>query len=265
MRIFTTLIYTILYSFCLLQAQNIIVNGEFSDSTTGWETEQYNGGEFTWQIADSVGQIIIDALGTNFYDIQLKQIITLETGWFYDISFDIYASDSADIEVWIQENHEDWATFSSVTVTAHNQWQNVSYTTDEIEVDDDNAKLTFVFGNADLGDTILIDNVTMSYSDGPSAIDDKPFERPTKFSLAQNYPNPFNPQTKIKYTLQNQGKTRLTVYNSLGIRISELVNEYKSAGSYEVNFDASQLASGIYFYRLESGDFTQTKKMVLLR
>ncbi|MDZ7625244.1 MAG: M14 family zinc carboxypeptidase [Ignavibacteriaceae bacterium] len=94
-----------------------------------------------------------------------------------------------------------------------------------------------------------------------------------KFSLEQNYPNPFNPSTKIKYAIPNVETHRdaslkmvtLKVFDVLGREVATLVNEEKPAGNYEVEFNAKSLSSGIYFYTLQSGSFTQTKKLVLLK
>jgi hypothetical protein len=88
---------------------------------------------------------------------------------------------------------------------------------------------------------------------------------PTEFLLHQNYPNPFNPSTKIEFKIPEAGLVNLKVYDILGSEVSTLVNEVKLVGSYEVEFDASTLASGIYFYRIQSGNFIETKKMVLLK
>ncbi|MBK7978792.1 MAG: T9SS type A sorting domain-containing protein [Ignavibacteriae bacterium] len=93
---------------------------------------------------------------------------------------------------------------------------------------------------------------------------------PKSLSLYQNYPNPFNPTTKIKYSIPANEKretanVKIIVYDVLGKEIKTLVNENKSPGNYEVNFDASNLANGVYYYQLKSGDFVQTKKMVLLK
>jgi len=90
------------------------------------------------------------------------------------------------------------------------------------------------------------------------------------FSLSQNHPNPFNPTTKIKYSIPNVGNenfrsVQLKVYDLLGKEVATLVNKEQSAGSYEVEFDANELTSGIYFYRLQSDSFIETKKMILLR
>lgn len=93
----------------------------------------------------------------------------------------------------------------------------------------------------------------------------KTAELPSDFYLAQNYPNPFNPTTTIQYSIPQRSKVILKVYDILGNEVATLINEEKPAGVYTVNFDATQLASGIYFYRLKAGSFVETKKMILLR
>jgi 5-hydroxyisourate hydrolase-like protein (transthyretin family) len=95
---------------------------------------------------------------------------------------------------------------------------------------------------------------------------------PTIFILEQNYPNPFNPSTKISYTIPSVISTEvgnlnvtLKVFDVLGNEVKTLVNEYKPAGRYEVEFDAGSLSSGVYYYQLRNGDYMQTKKMILIR
>ena len=88
---------------------------------------------------------------------------------------------------------------------------------------------------------------------------------PSTFKLYQNYPNPFNPITKIRYRIPETGFVTLKVYDILGRDVATLVNGYKPAGNYELEFDASSLSSGVYFYRLTAGTFTTTKQMILLR
>jgi len=85
------------------------------------------------------------------------------------------------------------------------------------------------------------------------------------YSLMQNYPNPFNPTTTISFTIPKQSDVKLAVYNVIGEKVAELVNREMSTGYHSVNFDASSLVSGIYFYRLQSNDFVETKKLVLLK
>ncbi len=88
---------------------------------------------------------------------------------------------------------------------------------------------------------------------------------PANFLLEQNYPNPFNPQTTISYQLNEPGFVQLKIYNSLGMEMEVLVSEEKQPGYYTVNFDASKLSSGIYFYRLSSHNYSQTKRLILLK
>jgi Leucine-rich repeat (LRR) protein len=90
-------------------------------------------------------------------------------------------------------------------------------------------------------------------------------ETPHRFQLQQNYPNPFNPTTSIKYEIPEAATVSLTVYNMLGQRVATLVNDFKAAGNYEVNFDASNFASGSYIYRLEAGDRVSTQSMMLIK
>jgi hypothetical protein len=90
-------------------------------------------------------------------------------------------------------------------------------------------------------------------------------EIPTVYNLYQNYPNPFNPTTKIEYALPEATKVRLVVYNSLGQEVIKLVDEYQAVGKYRVDFNAKNLPSGIYFYRIQSDKFTAVKKMMLLK
>lgn len=90
-------------------------------------------------------------------------------------------------------------------------------------------------------------------------------QSPDEFKLNQNYPNPFNPSTTIKFALPVSSSMTLKVYNLLGIEVATLVDEYRPAGSYEVEFDASELSSGVYIYKLTTGSFTDTKKLMLLK
>jgi len=88
---------------------------------------------------------------------------------------------------------------------------------------------------------------------------------PTKYALYQNYPNPFNPSTLIKYDVPEKSFVSIRIYDLLGEELASLVNEYKPAGSYEVQFNASNFGSGIYFYKIQSDNFIETRKMVLMK
>ena len=105
----------------------------------------------------------------------------------------------------------------------------------------------------------------LNWYPGITAVNKNDETIPVRFSLEQNYPNPFNPSTVIKYSLPKAQLVTLKVYNLLGQKVTSLVNEKQSSGDHEVTFNANKLASGIYFYELQSGNFIQTKKMLLLK
>jgi hypothetical protein len=88
---------------------------------------------------------------------------------------------------------------------------------------------------------------------------------PDRFNLEQNYPNPFNPSTTIRYGLHNRAHVSLTVFNTLGQQMAQLVNEELEAGFHEVKFDGRTLSSGVYFYKLQAGSYVETRKLILLR
>ncbi len=136
------------------------------------------------------------------------------------------------------------------------EWTDVANTLLKIIVDEGN--------NGTVDDTLsLINQLTGLGNDQGSVL-------PTEFRLEQNYPNPFNPITKIRYAIPALGTSlmkfvQLKVYDVLGNEVATLVDEYRPAGRHEVEFDAKNLASGIYFYRIKAGSFVETKKMILLR
>jgi len=141
------------------------------------------------------------------------------------------------------------------------------------------AYIDYSIGNASGGDreaeyrltTIDIGN---NSSPSQSVVIDYGFDRAEKtvvngivreYSINQNYPNPFNPSTKISYSIKEEGLVTLKVYDVLGKEVATLVNENKAVGNYEVDFNASHLSSGIYYYKIIAGDFVQTRKMILIK
>jgi len=124
----------------------------------------------------------------------------------------------------------------------------------ELTADMASAKVENVFGV--MGDHELTDIVT-----GIEMVD----QLPTGYELSQNYPNPFNPSTSIKFQLKDQQNVSLKIYNMLGQEVTTLLNETMNAGVYEVSFDASNLSSGMYIYTITAGQFTDSKKMTLLK
>jgi hypothetical protein len=105
----------------------------------------------------------------------------------------------------------------------------------------------------------------IKYSQVTVAVNEDQPEVPISYSLSQNYPNPFNPSTTIRFALPKSGHVELKVYNTLGQEVATLVNEEKTAGTYSAQWNASSVASGVYFYRLKAGEYNETRKLLLMK
>jgi N-acetylneuraminic acid mutarotase len=110
-----------------------------------------------------------------------------------------------------------------------------------------------------------VDTVEQIVPQGTSSVSTSSNLKPSAFALEQNYPNPFNPSTEIRYQVSGTSDVRLDVFDLLGRKVSTLVNERQAIGAYRVNFNAANLSSGTYFYRLQAGGFVETKKMMLIK
>ena len=119
-----------------------------------------------------------------------------------------------------------------------------------------------VFSNSDTVSLATIPLIT--YLDATS-VEENDFKMPEQFILFQNFPNPFNPATNIAFKIAESGFVILKVFDVLGNEVATLVYKEMQAGTYEVEFDAAELTSGLYFYQLRAGEFTDTKKLVLIR
>jgi len=122
-----------------------------------------------------------------------------------------------------------------------------------MDIDGDTRSTTVPYKGADESDAIVL------------AIDENANQMPESFKLHQNYPNPFNPTTTIAFDLPEAANVRLVVYNMMGQQVATLKNENMQAGFYNVNFDASRLASGVYIYRIEADRFSALKKMTIMK
>ncbi|MBK7160476.1 MAG: T9SS type A sorting domain-containing protein [Ignavibacteria bacterium] len=120
-------------------------------------------------------------------------------------------------------------------------------------------------GDMDLAGIDEVDDLLFIFKNQLVSIEQLSGIIPDKFKLEQNYPNPFNPVTHLEFGILNLGFVSLKVFDILGKEVAVLVNEKLSPGIYEAEFDGSSLSSGIYFYKLEAGDFIETKRMILLK
>jgi hypothetical protein len=111
----------------------------------------------------------------------------------------------------------------------------------------------------------VIDLIADEDNPNPIAVNVEDYIVPKAYELSQNYPNPFNPSTSIEFSIPSDAAVSLKVYDVLGKEVAVLVNEQRNAGTYIINWNASNLSSGVYFYRLNAGNFTQTRKMFLAK
>ena len=124
--------------------------------------------------------------------------------------------------------------------------------------------ICFINSTPDYGAMVYLLNLLCDYAQDITEVEEIS-NIISDFYLEQNYPNPFNPSTIIKYAIPELSKVKLTLFNLLGEEVTTLVNEEKVAGNYSVEFNASSLPSGVYFYQLKAGDFIDTKKMILIK
>jgi hypothetical protein len=106
---------------------------------------------------------------------------------------------------------------------------------------------------------------SLDWIGAPTAVELPGESVPVKYTLEQNYPNPFNPITTIDFAIEEPGNVKVTVFNMLGQEVAKLTDKHYQAGRYTLAWDASNMASGLYFYKIVAGDFSMTKKMTLLR
>ena len=148
---------------------------------------------------------------------------------------------------------------------SNSQWQNIGFS-GGFGTTTEKHSYTFTDKNTTAGRYIYrLKQIDFDGSSSYSNETEINVDNPVKYNLSQNYPNPFNPSTTIQYSVPKAGNVKLTVYNSIGQEIAVLVNREVKAGSYEVNFDASRLASGIYMYKLETSGYNDVRKMMLIK
>ncbi len=175
---------------------------------------------------------------------------SLVSGDIYEVTLNIYQTVNTNpayftMPVQIRLN----TSLGDTTVTLFNNAQNQNF---QFQVIGEPQSIVFDPGNWILKNNTIITEV-------------EDFTIPLHYSLEQNYPNPFNPSTTIEYTIPQNGFVSLKVFNVLGKEVATLVNGQNESGKHEVDFDATSLNSGVYFYRIESGNFVETKKLVLLK
>jgi hypothetical protein len=178
------------------------------------------------------------------------------TGWqTIPLTSSFYWDGVSNILIEVCYNNAAWTAYSNVNATSQTNMM-VGYYTDLPTGDGCTAAWTATSPGY---------RTNMCFTIGPLGTEHNSIEVPTTYSLKQNYPNPFNPVTKISYDIPKQGLVTMKVYDILGRQVRELVNEVKGAGSYSVDFNATDLSSGVYFYKLEANGFSDIKRMMLIK
>jgi hypothetical protein len=247
------------------QGKNLILNGDFSNDTDYWLLNTHNEAEASSEFINSECHLLIENAGTKIEDIQMTQEnITLQNGKWYLIEFDGVATDSRIIELKVERVNPPFDNYSQMgLIMLLNEKQHYSHEFEMEHLSDFNARLVLNIG-ANTND-VFLDNVSLKEIES-SLITNKDDHIPSIFYLSKNYPNPFNSTTIINYKLPMTNYIELNIYNVISQRVATLVSEKQNAGNYQVEWDASGFASGVYYYRLStSAGFVQTKKLVLLK
>lgn len=244
----------------------LLINGDFESGSNAWygnAVDVRTEGENSYNFAN------VAAAG-NPFDVNLSQRgITLTPDGSYVLSFQAStgAGNQRTLLVGIGQSESPFqANVKTVTLTDTVQTFTLALKATDLGTNapfggSDN-RVIFDMG-ADVG-VVVLDNISLQAEDqtGTSVDDDN---LPTQFVLNQNYPNPFNPTTNISYSIPTASNVSLEVFNLQGQRVASLVNGFQSSGAHSVNFDASNLSSGVYIYRLRAGNNVMMNKMTLIK
>ncbi|NWF50453.1 MAG: T9SS type A sorting domain-containing protein [Ignavibacteriaceae bacterium] len=207
--------------------------------------------------------------GAQAYTVQLDGI-RIGTTWFDVVPVELtsFTASVANGSVrlnWTTATEVNNAGFEVERRSVNNDWQKIGYVSGS-GTTTESRSYSFIDNNLNAGQYSYrlkqVDyNGTFEYSNEINV----EVTSPVAFDLSQNYPNPFNPATKINFSLPAAGNVKLAVFNLLGEEVATLVNGFRAAGTYSVDFNAANLNSGLYFYRLETENFSKTMKMTLLK
>jgi hypothetical protein len=244
---------------------NLIINGDFANGFMNWELKVDSVAAVAqWEIDmnEALHIQVVDG-GIDFRDIQVyyPNLLLIEDR-DYILEFDAYADEGRIIEADIRKLSSPYTNYSKIGYTMLNSSkEHFTYSFTMEEPTDFSAAVIFSTGNSE--HDIYLDNISVRYLINDINISEH--SQQLQFIVYDNYPNPFNPVTTINYQLPLSGDVELSIYNINGQKVTTLVKETQRLGAHQVKWDASEFASGIYFYRLEAGEYSDIKKMVLLK
>jgi len=250
--------------------ENIILNGDFSVNDEYWDLEISDGVLAMGDIVNGQYFLYIILGGTKYEDAQLMQTgIQLIQGKQYLLEFDGRTDNSRLMEPKIEKSISPFDNYSKIGyMFLTSESKHFTFTFNMEDISDLNARLVFNIGAST--EDVYIDNVSLKEvvtSDVQTHVN----RIPDDYQLYNNYPNPFNPVTMINYQLPMTNDVELSIYNLIGQKVATLKNEQQHAGYYQVEWDASGNASGIYYYRMEARTLTgkinyiETRKMMILK
>jgi hypothetical protein len=244
--------------------ENFILNGDFSNRTDYWEFKKSDSTVASGIVQDSIYQIRIDSNVVMFSDVQLYQNnLEIIEGRSYILEFDAWSTEPKLFDVRVRQSVDPFTDYSRIGTIYSQTFKQHSYYEFRMEYTTDySAQIIFECGQSTAD--LYIDNVSLI---------SKPVETviiantglPKIHRLYPNYPNPFNPSTRIKFDIPSPEFVQIEVYNILGQRVKSLLNKKMDVGNHSVDFNSENLSSGIYFYRIEAGEFHDVKKMILIK
>lgn len=266
-----------------INAQQINPNGSFEEASygpvvstdvTGWNLLSEGRSKAYFEIIDNpvydgikALKVIIDTLGSNPWDIQVvNEPFTVKPNTKYTYSIWAKADKVGPIvnfTVGEPVTYREWGRAHQKVMTT--EWQQITFEfTTPAGVSEGRAPIHLSEGgnSAYLPVTYYFDDLRIV--EGTVDVESE-IQKPTAYELSQNYPNPFNPETTIEFTLPVSSKVRLALYDILGREVKIMASGNFNAGRHQIKLNASNLASGVYFYKLEANDFISVKKLVLMK
>ena len=278
------------WHFFTMQDPSIVLNENFDDNgfpPGGWTFE--NSDENLWSKyygISAYGEGVNSARAKFFLSLISDSVSSMITHTFYPLdegdtlAFDyayaatsMYFIDSLEI-LYSTDSGQNWESLVLLHGGPNGELVTAPHSTSEFVPDQDEwetMKLTLPEGVTKFkfkpmsagGNDLFLDNIKIITEGQITSVNE--FEAPREFSLQQNYPNPFNPATTIEFSLPQSGFVTLKIYNILGEEVATLVSKKLPAGKHKYDLDASNLASGVYLYRIQAGDYVEAKKMILMR
>jgi hypothetical protein len=244
---------------------NQLNNPDFFDNDAGWDLITLSTAQATGTVEEGEFKVGISDAGVNPWDIYFGQDgLVIENGIKYQVSFDAYADYPRQISALVGKNSEPWTIYSGEQIISlTTEKQTYTYLFTMTEPADLQARLGFDIGGD--GSSVYFDNILLKKSTSPDTTTSATSSFVKSLSLVQPYPNPFYLETSLNYFLFRPACISLKLFNLSGQEIRTIVSEYQTEGFHQVIWRAEGLSAGIYIYRFEAGDRSETGKLILLR